>query len=86
MDRRVGAVESPGELLCELLEDLVARDFALLEHMEEQISALEELVLGEKTVRDFNRKMMRIRKALLLADYERLMNVSQNWRKTRINS
>lgn len=75
---RTRTVESSGELLCELLEELVCDDFLLLERLEGQISALEDLVLGE-TLEDFEKRMMKTRKTLLRlhSSYERLMNLSQ---------
>lgn len=61
--------ETPAQLLSELLARLTAEDMESLQHYEERLTALEEVLLAQQA-EDFDKKLFRIRRELsVLAGY-----------------
>ena len=61
--------ETPAQLLSELLARLTAEDMESLQHYEERLTALEEVLLAQQA-EDFDKKIFRIRRELsVLAGY-----------------
>lgn len=61
--------ETPAQLLSELLARLTAEDMENLQHYEERLTALEEVLLAQQA-EDFDKKIFRIRRELsVLAGY-----------------
>ena len=61
--------ETPAQLLSELLARLTAEDMESLQHYEERLTALEEVLLAQQA-EDFDKKIFRIRRKLsVLAGY-----------------
>lgn len=65
--------ETPAQLLSELLARLTAEDMESLQHYEERLTALEEVLLAQQA-EDFDKKLFRIRRELSVfaAYYEQL--------------
>ena len=61
--------QTPAQLLSELLARLTAEDMESLQHYEERLTALEEVLLAQQA-EDFDKKIFRIRRELsVLAGY-----------------
>ena len=83
--------ETPAQLLSELLARLTAEDMESLQHYEERLTALEEVLLAQQA-EDFDKKIFRIRRELsvlsgyyaqlddlyaVLADAQRLLTMTE---------